>query len=147
MPYISTKTNIELVKDKQDALAAKYGKIITLVPGKTERWLMLSFDDNAPMYFGGKSDEPMAYIELSLFGGASDSVYDKLTAAICDACPQRRVLLPRTYMSSMKKRSIGAGTARISDTNISKYEARTDYLSVRVSFYGNLFGVDLFNSK
>lgn len=41
MPYISTKTNIELAKEKQDALAAKYGKIISLVPGKTERWLML----------------------------------------------------------------------------------------------------------
>ena len=67
MPYISTKTNIELAKEKRDALAAKYGKIISLVPGKTERWLMLSFDDKATMYFGGKSDEPMAYIELSLF--------------------------------------------------------------------------------
>ena len=72
MPYISTKTNIELAKEKQDALAAEYGRIISLVPGKTERWLMLSFDDEISMYFGGKGDEPMAYIELSLFGGASD---------------------------------------------------------------------------
>ena len=37
MPYISTKTNIELAKDKRDALAAKYGEIISIVPGKTER--------------------------------------------------------------------------------------------------------------
>lgn len=37
MPYISTKTNIELAKEKQDALAAEYGRIISLVPGKTER--------------------------------------------------------------------------------------------------------------
>ena len=116
MPYISTKTNIELAKEKRDALAAKYGKIISLVPGKTERWLMLSFDDKATMYFGGKSDEPMAYIELSLFGGASDAVYDKLTAAICD---------PPISMSNTKRRSIGAGTARTSDmkTNL---KARID---------------------
>ena len=84
MPYISTKTNIELAKDKRDALAAKYGEIISIVPGKTERWLMLSFDGGAEMYFGGRGDEPMAYIELSLFGGTSDAVYDKLTAAVCD---------------------------------------------------------------
>ena len=75
MPYISTKTNIELAKDKRDALAAKYGEIISIVPGKTERWLMLSFDGGAEMYFGGRGDEPMAYIELSLFGGTSDAVY------------------------------------------------------------------------
>ena len=56
MPYISTKTNIELAKDKRDALAAKYGEIISIVPGKTERWLMLSFDGGAEMYFGGRGD-------------------------------------------------------------------------------------------
>ena len=94
MPYISTKTNIELAKEKQDALAAKYGRIISLVPGKTERWLMLSFDDKISMYFGGKGDEPMAYIELSLFGGASDAVYDKLTAAICDAVSAETGIAP-----------------------------------------------------
>ena len=89
MPYISTKTNIELAKEKQDALAAKYGRIISLVPGKTERWLMLSFDDKISMYFGGKGDEPMAYI-----GGASDAVYDKLTAAICDAVSAETGIAP-----------------------------------------------------
>ena len=83
-----------LAKEKQDALAAKYGRIISLVPGKTERWLMLSFDDKISMYFGGKSDEPVAYIELSLFGGASDAVYDKLTAAICDAVSAETGIAP-----------------------------------------------------
>ena len=94
MPYISTKTNIELAKEKQDALAAEYGRIISLVPGKTERWLMLSFDDKISMYFSVKGDEPMAYIELSLFGGASDAAYDKLTAAICDAVSAETGIAP-----------------------------------------------------
>ena len=94
MPYISTKTNIELAKDKRDALAAKYGEIISIVPGKTERWLMLSFDGGAEMYFGGRGDEPMAYIELSLFGGTSDAVYDKLTAAVCDAVSEETGIAP-----------------------------------------------------
>lgn len=101
MPYISTKTNIELAKEKQDALAAEYGRIISLVPGKTERWLMLSFDDKISMYFGGKGDEPMAYIELSLFGGASDAVYDKLTAAICDAVSAETGIAPANIYSGV----------------------------------------------
>lgn len=115
MPYISTKTNIELAKEKQDALAAEYGRIISLVPGKTERWLMLSFDDKISMYFGGKGDEPMAYIELSLFGGASDAVYDKLTAAICDAVSGETGILPPISMSNTKRLSTGAGMAQTSD--------------------------------
>ena len=85
MPYINTKINTPLEHDRQEALAKKYGEIITLIPGKSERWLMLSFSDKNEMYFGGKSGEPMAYVELKLFGGASDAVYDKLTAAICGA--------------------------------------------------------------
>jgi len=36
----------------------------------------------------------MAYIELSLFGGASDAVYDKLTAAICDAVSAKTGIAP-----------------------------------------------------
>ena len=50
--------------------------------------------DREEMYFGGKGDEPMAYIELSLFGGASDAVYDKLTAAICDAVSAETGIAP-----------------------------------------------------
>lgn len=88
MPYISTKVNIPVSKEAEAKLAEKYGEIITLVPGKTERWLMLSFEDEARLWFGGKCDEPMAYVELKLFGGTSDAVYDKLTAAVCDALSQ-----------------------------------------------------------
>ena len=54
MPYISTKVNIPVSKDAETKLAEKYGEIITLVPGKTERWLMLSFEDEARLWFGGK---------------------------------------------------------------------------------------------
>ncbi len=58
MPYISTKTNIELAKEKQDALAAEYGRIISLVPGKTERWLMLSFDDKSRCISAARAMSP-----------------------------------------------------------------------------------------
>ena len=84
MPYISTKTNIELAKEKPKPE----------FHFQAASWLMLSFDDKISMYFGGKGDEPMAYIELSLFGGASDAVYDKLTAAICDAVSAETGIAP-----------------------------------------------------
>lgn len=89
MPYISTKTNIELAKDKRDALAAKYGEIISIVPGKTERWLMLSFDGGAEMYFGGRGDEPMAYIELTFSEERPTPSMTSLRRPSATRCPRR----------------------------------------------------------
>ncbi len=82
MPFISTKTNIEITKEREDSIKLKLGKAIELVPGKSEAWLMLAFEDKVSMYFKGQGDKPMAFVEVKLFGGASAVVYDKLTAAI-----------------------------------------------------------------
>ncbi len=82
MPFISTKTNIDITRERADAIKQKLGKAIELVPGKSEDWLMLSFEDKVPMYFKGGSDKSMAFVEVKLFGGSNAGVYDKLTAAI-----------------------------------------------------------------
>jgi phenylpyruvate tautomerase PptA (4-oxalocrotonate tautomerase family) len=82
MPFINTKTNIEITTEKQNAIKTKLGKAIELIPGKSENWLMLSFDDKCSMYFKGQNDKPMVFVEVKLFGSASESAYDKLTAAI-----------------------------------------------------------------
>jgi phenylpyruvate tautomerase PptA (4-oxalocrotonate tautomerase family) len=82
MPFISTKTNIEITKEKEASIKQKLGKAIELVPGKSEAWLMLSFEDKVNMYFNGQSDKPVAFVEVKLFGGASAGAYDKLTAAV-----------------------------------------------------------------
>lgn len=82
MPFISTKTNIEITKEREASIKQKLGKAIELVPGKSEAWLMLSFEDKASMYFKGQADKSMAFVEVKLFGGASAVAYDKLTAAI-----------------------------------------------------------------
>ena len=134
MPYISTKTNIELAKEKQDALAAEYGRIISLVPGKTERWLMLSFNDKISMYFGGKGDEPMAYIELSLFGGASDAVYDKLTAAICDAVSAETGIAPANIYVKYEEAEHWGWTAQTSDITKKQGANRTIFRFVLFVF-------------
>lgn len=82
MPFISTKTNMEITKEREAIIKQKLGKAIELVPGKSEAWLMLSFEDKCSMYFKGQGDKPMAFVEVKLFGGANGAAYDKLTAAI-----------------------------------------------------------------
>lgn len=82
MPYIRTTVSKEITDEKREALKSKLGQAIALIPGKSESWLMLAFEDNMKMYFRGDSSEDYAYVEVSLFGSASDAAYDRLTGAI-----------------------------------------------------------------
>ena len=68
MPFINVMTNSE-IKDK-DALKAELGNDITAIPGKSEAWLMVKFEDKADMYFKG-SNEPCAMFEIAVFGSAN----------------------------------------------------------------------------
>ncbi len=84
MPFISTKTTKTLTKDTERALKEAYGKAIELLPGKTEKWLMLSFDGDAHMAFHGDMESDMAFLTVSLVGSASNEAYDALTVRLCE---------------------------------------------------------------
>mgnify|MGYP003306448994 CR=1 FL=1 len=64
-----------------EALKTKLGKAITNL-GKSEAWLMLEFEGDKNMWFKGRNDRPVALAEISLFGRASGSQYDKMTEKV-----------------------------------------------------------------
>ena len=82
MPSIKTTVSKEISESARNNLIKKFGEAIALFPGKSETWLMLAFNDNTPMTFGGNSDGDYALLEVALFGSASDSAYDRMTAAL-----------------------------------------------------------------
>lgn len=84
MPYIRTTVSNTISDDARDSLKKKLGEAIALIPGKSEAWLMLAFEDNMKMYFKGECTEEYAYVEVSLFGSTSDAAYERLTAAISE---------------------------------------------------------------
>ena len=84
MPYIRTTVSKELTEQNKESLKAKLGQAIALIPGKSESWLMLSFEDNTNMYFKGDGSQDYAFLQVSIFGSASDAAYDRLTAALCE---------------------------------------------------------------
>ncbi|MCI5668972.1 MAG: phenylpyruvate tautomerase MIF-related protein, partial [Oscillospiraceae bacterium] len=51
--------------------------------GKTESWLMVGFEPNVSLYFQGEKPEKTAFVEVSLYGSASPSDCDRMTAEIC----------------------------------------------------------------
>ncbi|WP_044933281.1 hypothetical protein [Oribacterium sp. NK2B42] len=52
MPFISTKTNVTVTKEKEKQLKERLGQAISIIPGKSENWLMLAIEGDIPMYFG-----------------------------------------------------------------------------------------------
>ena len=84
MPMITTKTTAEISKEQEIALKSKLGKAIAILPGKSEQWLMVSFEDNCRMYFKGDNSNPLAFVEVKVYGKISPSAADGLTAKICD---------------------------------------------------------------
>ena len=84
MPCIQLSTNQKISGEKEADLKRIFGKLIELVPGKTERWLMIVFQGGCRMSFAGDGEKPAAFVKIGLFGKAPKSAYDKLTAALTD---------------------------------------------------------------
>lgn len=81
MPFINVKTNTPVTASQRESVKSKLGTAIEDL-GKTESWLMIGFEPEQSMYFKG-SDEPCAFVDVSVFGSSSDSQYKKMTEDVC----------------------------------------------------------------
>ena len=82
MPFINTKVNTPITPAQEETLKTEFGKAIRLI-GKSEAWLMLSFEENCHLYFKGTAD-PCAIMEVKLYGRADGGAYDALTARLTE---------------------------------------------------------------
>lgn len=88
MPFIGSRISMKISKEKEEIIKQKLGKAIELIPGKSETFLMVGFEDDYSLYFGGEKLEKGAFIEVKIFGKASKDAYDKLTTEICNIYEQ-----------------------------------------------------------
>ena len=84
MPFINTKTNVNITAEKEKNLKTKLGQAISIIKGKSESWLMLNFESNSRLYFRGDNDTPCALAEVKIYGSASPQEYDALTEKITE---------------------------------------------------------------
>ena len=83
MPCIQTTTSVSVSDAQKAQLQARFGKAIEIFPGKTERWLMLTLTDNAPVCMAGDSETDAAFVEVSLLGKSDRAHFERMTAEIC----------------------------------------------------------------
>lgn len=97
MPFINTKVNTPITPQQEETLKTEFGKAIRLI-GKSEAWLMLSFEENCHLYFKG-SAEPCALMEVKLYGRADSASYNALTAKLTELVSQTLCISPsRIYV-------------------------------------------------
>lgn len=96
MPYCNIKTTVKVEKKKE--LSKELTKVIGLIPGKTENWVMTSIDDEAVMTFAG-TDEPCALITLKTYGEPAPKYYDMVTRGFTDTMSKMLGIRPdRIYV-------------------------------------------------
>lgn len=82
MPFIKSKVSCVISERQEKELKTHMGKAIELIPGKSEEYLLLEFEDNCRLWLRGGNEEPMAYIEAAIFGNEQHYGYDAFTAEI-----------------------------------------------------------------
>lgn len=85
MPFIKCKVSCELTREQEIELKRRIGTAIELVPGKSEAYMLLGFEDNCHLWLRGEQDAPIAYIEAAIFGNERHFGYDAFTAGITNA--------------------------------------------------------------
>ncbi len=82
MPFIEVKTSAKADGAKCEAVKSELGKAISLIPGKSEEWLMVSVSCGEHIWFAGDASKNSAMINVAVFGKVSDRDADKLTSRI-----------------------------------------------------------------
>lgn len=77
MPCIVCNVNIKIPENKKESIKTRLGKAIELIPGKSEKWLMIIFNDECKMYFQGVDNFTMAFVEIKMLikKDVNDSYY------------------------------------------------------------------------
>lgn len=84
MPFINVKTNARLDESKKLAIENKLSDAISLIPGKSDRYLMLAVEDEISMMFHRDTESNIAMVEVKIFGSSTKDAYTALTEEICN---------------------------------------------------------------
>ncbi|MGN0576446.1 MAG: phenylpyruvate tautomerase MIF-related protein [Ruminococcus sp.] len=82
MPFIKVMTNASVSENEKNSIKTALGRNITVIPGKSEDWLMVGIEPEYTLYFRGE-DLPAAMVEVSIFGSPDSSALNALTEKIC----------------------------------------------------------------
>lgn len=82
MPFINAKVSVPLTEEKRIALKTAFGQSISVM-GKGESFLMVGFEDEVPLYFGGEKQEKCAFVDIRVYGPVDPEQASSMTEFVC----------------------------------------------------------------
>ena len=81
MPFIDVHCSGPVSPEQEIGLKTALGEAISLIPGKSEGSLMLQVTENCRLWFGGKQEGIIAFVNVMLYGAAPRDAYESFSAA------------------------------------------------------------------
>ena len=85
MPYINTTTTKKITEEERTELTKTFGKLIEIIPGKKEAYLMLNFEDERKMAYQGDDKTDCAILAVDILGAADEKYMEKLSDELAKA--------------------------------------------------------------
>ena len=82
MPFINSKVSVKTTVKQRQELKDRLGQIISIIPGKSESWLMLDLEDDQTMYFRGDNKQPTAFISVNMYGSPEPEAFERMTVEL-----------------------------------------------------------------
>lgn len=82
MPFIESKLSVKTTEEQREQLKAKLGQAISVIPGKSESWLMVDIQDDQKMFFKGDNSEPIAFVSVNIYGREDKAAFERMTGEL-----------------------------------------------------------------
>jgi phenylpyruvate tautomerase PptA (4-oxalocrotonate tautomerase family) len=110
MPYINVNVSVELDQAKKDAVKAELGRLIDILPGKSESVLMIELNGSKTMYFRGEQKPPCAFVEVRLYKESPMDAKKEFTAKVFEMLERLLGLKPEdVFLNILEMQNWGVG--------------------------------------
>ena len=99
MPYIDAKLTGTVTPAQREVLKNELGRAIALM-NKPESFLMIGFQDNYDLYFGGNKLEKGAYVSIAMLGEPDRERDEAMAAKVTEILQEQLDIPPKcVYVS------------------------------------------------
>jgi phenylpyruvate tautomerase PptA (4-oxalocrotonate tautomerase family) len=109
MPYIAVNTSLELSAAQKEKIKAEFGRLIEIIPTKTEAGLLIDFSGSRTIYKAGK-EVSGAFIDLRLFHKSNFDAKKRFTEETFDLFSRELgIAKENIYFNILELEDWGAG--------------------------------------
>jgi len=108
MPYIDINTNVSVSPEQKLAIKSEMGRLLPILPGKSEDGLIVAIADGRDMWRSGRSDEPVAFVDVRVYREQPAEEKKRFVEAVIRyLCETLAIPVPRCYLTFTEYRQWG----------------------------------------